>query len=189
MTLTLNSTRFGLARHAYKDAEHSTTDAIGIGVRLDEWVAYCGQIRPYFDQLNGIIGQLGGLLILGQARSCFEAYYNLASTPLEQIEECRCSLLTVRPPAMATEHYRHLSKAAAHVDDIARSLRRTVNSPDQLRDEIPRMVKALEAACSMLRCAADPETRLQTVDFADGCACCIPLQALSNAEQPLPFTP
>lgn len=189
MTLQLNSTRFGLSEQAYKPVAEDPSSMPGVGVRVDEWVYYAAKIRPWYEQLNGIIGQLGGLLILGQARSCFEAYYNLAATPLDQIEACRCGLLTVRPPALAKGHYTHLTKAAAHVDDIARSLRRTVNQPDQLRIEIPRMVAALEAACAMLRCVADPQVRLQTVDFTQGCACCIPLQALNDTPLDLLFTP
>jgi hypothetical protein len=189
MTLLLNSSRFGLTERAYKQVEPQMSAEPGVGVRIDEWVFYAARIRPHYDRLNGIIGQLAGLLILGQARSCFEAYYNLASTPLDQVEECRDGLLSIRPPAQAAGHHRHLCKAAAQVEDIARSLRLTVNCPEELRLEIPRMVTALEAACAMLRCAADPEVRLQTIDFAQGCACCIPLQALDSSQLDLPFTP
>lgn len=172
MTLQLTSTRFGLADNAYEAVEQRTNADEGVGLRTDEWVYYCAQIRPYYDQLNGIIGQLAGLMILGQARSCFEAYYSLAATPLDQIDECRSALATVRPPAIAAKHFTHLSHAAQRVDDSARALRQSVASPEQLRTEIPRMVSELEAASSILRCAADPLVRLQTIDFGQGCACC-----------------
>lgn len=172
MTLQLTSTRFGLADNAYVAAEQPTNANEGVGLRTDEWVYYSAQIRPYYDQLNGIIGQLAGLMILGQARSCFEAYYSLAATPLDQLEDCRSALAKVRPPAIAAKHFAHLSRAAQCVDDSARALRQSVASPEQLRLEIPRMVSQLEAASAMLRCAADPLVRLQTIDFGQGCACC-----------------
>jgi hypothetical protein len=176
MTLMLTSTRFGIVEKAFDNVALYQTDEVGIGKRADDWVFYAAQVRPYYDQINGIIGQLAGLLILGQARSCFEAYYNLASTPLDQIEDCRCGLVNIRPPIIAVDHYNHLLKAAAHVDEIARSLCRSINSPEQLRLALPQMVTALEAACAMLRCAADPVVRLQTIDFAQGCACCMPIK-------------
>ena len=172
MTLQLSSTRFGLADNAYEAVEQQTNAEEGIGLRTDEWVFYSAQIRPYYDQLNGIIGQLAGLMILGQARSCFEAYYSLAATPLDQIEDCRSALATVRPPAIAAQHFTHLSRAAHRVEDVARALRRSVASPEQLRIELPRMVSELEGASTILRCAADPVVRLQTIDFGQGCACC-----------------
>lgn len=182
MPLQLNSTRFGLPASAYKPVANDLQTDAGIGLRADEWVFYSARVRRCFDQLNGIIGQLAGLLILGQARSCFEAYYHLGATPLEQIEACRCDLAAIRPPAIAADHHAHLSKAAAQVEDIARSLRRSVSSPEQLRLEIPRMVTALEATCAMLRCAADPVVRLQTIDFAQGCACCAALEATAGSD-------
>lgn len=182
MTIQLTSTRFGISERAYKKVELNHLEEMGIGLRADEWVFYAAQIRPYYDQINGVIGQLAGLLILGQAKSCFEAYYNLASTPLDQIEECRGGLLKVRPPVIAVEHYEHLMRAASQVDEIARTLRRSVNNPDQLRVAIPHMVSALEAVCCMLRCAADPMVRLQTIDFADGCACCTLLRKLDEPQ-------
>lgn len=181
MTLQLTSTRFGISEQAYKKVDLNHLEEVGVGQRTDDWVFYAARIRPYYDQINGVIGQLAGLLILGQAKSCFEAYYNLSSTPLDQIEECRQGLLKIRPPAIATAHYAHLTKAASAIDEIARSLRRSVNNPDQLRIAIPSMVLSLEAVCSMLRCAADPMVRLQTIDFADGCACC---SRLDEADAP-----
>lgn len=182
MTLQLTSTRFGIAEQAYDAVEQSSTNEAGVGLRTDEWVYYSAQIRTYYDQINGIIGQLAGLLILGQTRSCFEAYYSLAVTPLDQIEDCRCALSKIRPPAIAAKHFTHLSRAAERVDDIARSLRRSVASPERLRIEVPRMVAELEAACSILRCAADPVVRLQTIDFGQGCACCMPLSAPDKSQ-------
>ncbi len=182
MTLQLTSTRFGLADNAYQAVEQRTAADEGVGERTDEWVLYSAQIRTYYDQLNGIIGQLAGLMILGQARSCFEAYYSLAATPLDQIENCRSGLAMIRPPASAAKHFAHLSRAAQSVADIARTLRQSVASPEQLRIAIPRMVIGLEAACSVLRCAADPMVRLQTIDFGQGCACCsaLPLPSPSS---------
>lgn len=177
MTLQLTSTRFGLPASAWKPLDANPQEEAGIGLRADEWVFYAARVRGCFDRINGIIGQLAGLLILGQARSCFEAYYTLAATPLEQIEACRCDLAAIHPPAIASHHHAHLDSAAARVDEIARSLRRSVGSPEQLRLEIPRMVAALEATCAMLRCAADPVLRLQTIDFSQGCACCAGLEA------------
>lgn len=185
MTIQLTSTRFGISERAYRQVEVNHLEELGVGLRADEWVFYAATIRPYYDQINGIIGQLAGLLILGQAKSCFEAYYSLASTPLDQIEECRTGLLKVRPPATASAHYSHLTKAASEVDEIARTLRRSVNNPDQLRVAIPQMVSSLEKVCTMLRCAADPVVRLQTIDFADGCACCTPLKVLGDPESSL----
>lgn len=182
MTLLLTSTRFGITEQAFDDVEPTPPDEVGVGMRTDEWVFYSAQIRTYYDQINGIIGQLAGLLILGQARSCFEAYYSLAATPLDQIEDCRCALSKIRPPAIAAKHFAHLSRAAERVDDIARSLRRSVASPERLRIEIPRMVDELEGACSILRCAADPVVRLQTIDFGQGCACCTPLSESDKSQ-------
>ena len=183
MTLQLNATRFGIAESAYKPVDTQPSEVVGVGQRVDEWVFYGARVRPYYDQLNGIIGQLAGLLILGQANSCFEAYYSLSATPLDQIEACRCGLLSLRPPALAATHHAHLCNAAARVQDIARRLRRSVNRPEQLRAEIPHMVAELEATCAMLRCAADPQVRLQTIDFGQGCACCLPL---AHADDPAP---
>ncbi|KAF0251002.1 MULTISPECIES: hypothetical protein [Pseudomonas] len=187
MTIQLASTRFGISERAYKSVDLNHLEEIGVGVRADEWVFYAAQVRPFYDQINGIVGQLAGLLILGQAKSCFEAYYSLASTPQDQIEECRSGLAQIRPPLTAVVHHNHLSKASAQVEEIARTLRRSVSNPDQLRVAIPQMVKSLESVCSMLRCAADPVVRLQTIDFADGCACCTPRknQEFSITEQSL----
>lgn len=88
----------------------SQTAPIGINERSDNWVYYASRVRPHYERMNRLIGQIGGLLILGQAKGCFDTYFEMSRTPKEQTAACLDDLNSVIAPAGAIPHLTHMQK-------------------------------------------------------------------------------
>ncbi|WP_025858309.1 hypothetical protein [Pseudomonas sp. CHM02] len=151
----------------------SQTAPIGINERSDNWVYYASRVRPHYERMNRLIGQIGGLLILGQAKGCFDTYFEMSRTPKEQTAACLDDLNSVIAPAGAIPHLTHMQTAARQLNQIAQDLHGAVSDPRELTAKLAQWLAALKSVSAMLHCAADPVVSLQPVAFEDACACCV----------------
>ncbi|AHF79395.1 hypothetical protein Sant_P0360 (plasmid) [Sodalis praecaptivus] len=140
--------------------------------RPDEWIYYASGIRPYYDGLNGLIGQIAGLLILGQAKGCFEYYISLAQEPLERVKEYQDGLYSIHVPVRSREHYLHVILAAELLFSCCKTIKENMNSAASLNYFLTEMVSDLKQASTLLRCASDQALKMQTINTSLSCACC-----------------
>ncbi|MBW1248746.1 hypothetical protein I7860_18835 [Pseudomonas tolaasii] len=152
---------------------------IGDNQRSDEWMYYASCVRPQYERMNRLIGQIGGLLILGQANGCFDTYFEMSRTPKEQTEACLDELNAVVAPVGAVPHLNHLRSAARKLDVVAHDLNGAVRDAHRLSARLDEWLAALKSVSAMLHCAADPVVSLQPVAFEDACACCVASLATS----------
>lgn len=151
----------------------SANAVVGVNERSDNWVYYASRVRPHYERMNRLIGQIGGLLILGQAKGCFDTYFEMSRTPKEQTAVCLDDLNSVIAPAGAIPHLTHMQTAARQLNQIAQDLHGAVNDPRELTAKLAQWLTALRSVSAMLHCAADPVVSLQPVAFEDACACCV----------------
>lgn len=145
---------------------------IGVNERADEWVYYASRVRPHYERMNSLVGQIAGLLILGQAKGCFDTYFEMSRTPKEQAQTCIEGLYALSAPVTATSHLTHLRKAARQLYQVADDLNAAVRNTDELSLKLTQWLTQLRAITAVLHCAADPVVSMQPVAFEDACACC-----------------
>lgn len=145
---------------------------IGVNERTDEWVYYASRVRPHYERMNSLVGQIAGLLILGQAKGCFDTYFEMSRTPKEQAQACLDELYALSVPITAASHLTHLRKAARQLYQVADDLNVAVRSTHELTLKLAQWLTQLKAITAVLHCAADPVVSMQPVAFEDACACC-----------------
>lgn len=145
---------------------------IGVNERTDEWVYYASGVRPHYERMNSLVGQIAGLLILGQAKGCFDTYFEMSRTPKEQAQACIEELYALSAPVTAAAHLNHLREAARQLYQVADDLNVAVRNTRELTLKLAQWLTQLKAVTAVLHCAADPVVSLQPVAFEDACACC-----------------
>jgi len=168
-----SSTSFALLpQSTIPSAPLALSDAIGINERTDEWVYYASRVRPHYQRMNSLVGQIAGLLILGQAKGCFDTYFEMSRTPKEQAQACIEELFALSAPVSAASHLTHLRNAAQQLCLVANDLNAAVRNTGELTLKLTEWLARLKTITAMLHCAADPVVSMQPVAFEDACACC-----------------
>ncbi|MNR21995.1 hypothetical protein D3C85_1389270 [compost metagenome] len=122
--------------------------------------------------MNNLVGQIAGLLILGQAKGCFDTYFEMSRTPKEQAQACIEELYALSAPVSAASHLTHLRNAAQQLYVVANDLNAAVRNTSELTLKLTQWLAQLKSITAMLHCAADPVVSMQPVAFEDACACC-----------------
>lgn len=162
-----------LSQNTIPSAPLAPLDAIiGINERTDEWVYYASRVRPHYQRMNSLVGQIAGLLILGQAKGCFDTYFEMSRTPKEQAQACIEELYALSAPVSAASHLTHLRNAAQQLYVVANDLNAAVRNTSELTLKLTQWLAQLKSITAMLHCAADPVVSMQPVAFEDACACC-----------------
>lgn len=138
----------------------------------DELNRYIALIEHPYGQLNRVIAQMAGLLILGQASNGFTTYVQLAHTPEQKLIEILDLLANLKVPAMAAAHFKHLSFATSTLLQIARALQRNINHGAAVKAHTPAWLDGINKANALLRCTSIPQSRLMPVDLHNTCFCC-----------------
>lgn len=143
-----------------------------LSVDFDDYtVAYRVAVRPVFDGLRDLIGQLAGLLILAQARPRCD----LADLPELVIAREQWRLAVdhfdkLRPPEGRAVDRERLRQAAAHIDAALAVIGRLqrVTSGGGIGDAAVR----LAAAYRVLQSVCDHDLDLTMVDMSGACCTC-----------------
>jgi hypothetical protein len=142
--------------------------------RHDEFAIYMASIAPVFNGLNSLTGLTAGLLLLAKSRSGFETLCAMRRLPHEAASDCLDQLEAMQVPSLAKDHHRHLKKTAALITAVAQDISMSISRSKDMSPKVDQWCKSLESACRMLRCSSNPLLGVATVDFANGCACCLP---------------
>jgi hypothetical protein len=139
--------------------------------RTDEWHQYIATIKPTYDHLIRLAGQVSGMLILSESESRLEVLLSMPLSLSEQADEIKGSLLRIKPPMVGVDHFQHLLSSALKLTSLASTLEaQTSCGTDPSETHIWH--GALAEALDLLKCASDPWSGLQPVQFEGCCACC-----------------
>jgi hypothetical protein len=155
------------------DVPPEDTDPLSdISVTQDELIAYALAVRPLYDGLGRLIGQLAGLCLLAQIRGRFDPDFEAVTTPLERARECADMIRSINPPKSAVRRHWALCRAMSIVGDVTDQFSNPKSGPAQVRDQVSAWTDQLKRANALVRWAADASLGLNPVDFNQACCCC-----------------
>lgn len=144
----------------------------GIETQRDELIAYALKLRPCYDRINRIIGQLAGLFILMLARERFIADYPAITLVQDQMAETIDAVHAIKPPIHAQRHYVSVVNAMELVNSVTAEFDASVRSPRHLQETVDSWTGRLKAAHAILVAAASQELGCMPVDFSQACCSC-----------------
>jgi hypothetical protein len=143
-----------------------------ITVNRDELIAYALAVRPQYNKLGRLIGQLAGLLLLAQAHGRFDVDYEAFKPPLEQAQECTDAIRSITPPNGAKRRHWTLCRAMAVVNGVTDQFTHSIGGETQVREQVGKWSDQLKRANAMVRWASDSSLGMNPVDFSQACCCC-----------------
>ena len=144
----------------------------GITTRRDELIRYALELRPSYDRIGRIIGQLAGLFILARLGGRFEADWTPVTRVVEQTLATETALQAVHRPASAERHHAYLVQALARTAAVTQDLNACRSQPQQLQVQLDGWTRQLKLAAAMLSGAAVEQLGLMPVDFSQACCSC-----------------
>jgi hypothetical protein len=138
----------------------------------DEMILYALQLRPCYNRIGRIIGQLGGLFILAQMRGRFETDFQAVAIVIEQVGQTADAIHAVKIPAQAERHHRHLVKALGLVRSVTAEFGGSMRTPELVRQRLDDWTQKLKQASAMVNGAASERLGLLPVDFSHACCNC-----------------
>ncbi len=144
----------------------------GIDTDRDELIRYALELRPGYDRLGRIIGQLAGLFILARLGARFESDWSAVARVVEQTRHAEPALRAVRAPVVARQHHAYLVRAFDKVSAITHGFDAVLRTPQTLRDRLDGWTLELKLAGAMLSGAAIERLGLMPVDFSQACCNC-----------------
>jgi hypothetical protein len=142
-----------------------------ISVTQDELIAYALALRPHYDKLGRLIGQLAGLFILAQARGRFDPGFEAFATPLEQARECHDALHSITAPAGVRRQHWCMCRAMQLVKDVTGQFTTSLDGGERVREQVALWTEQLKRANTLLRWASERSLGLSPVDFSQACCC------------------
>ena len=138
----------------------------------DELIRYAQALRPCYDRLGRVIGQLAGLIILARLGSRFEADWPVVARVLEQIRQTDAELHAVVAPTVAAHHHAYLMRACVKVLSVGVGIEKPKPAPLRLFEQLDGWTRELKQAGAMLSGAAVERLGLMPVDFSQACCNC-----------------
>jgi hypothetical protein len=142
-----------------------------ISVTRDELIAYALVLRPHYDKVGRLIGQLAGLFILAQARGRFDPGFEAFATPLEQARECADALHSIAVPPAARRQHWCVCRAMHLIDEVTAQFTKSLRGTERVREQVAAWNDQLKRANTLLRWSSDRSLGLNPVDFSQACCC------------------
>ena len=144
----------------------------GIQTDRDELIRYAQALRPSYDRLGRIIGQLAGLFILARLSGRFEADWAAVARVVDQAGRTESELHAVRVPSVAARHHAYLVQAFDKVASVTCGFDQAQHEPERLHERLDAWTRELKLAGAMLSGAAVERLGLMPVDFSQACCNC-----------------
>ena len=138
----------------------------------DALIRYAVGLRPGYERLGRIVGQIAGMLILARLGRRFEADWPMAAIVVEQAAVVEDELHGVWVPAAARQHHRYLLQALERVQKVVRAFGHCLPTGDPLREQLDAWTRELKLAGAMLSGAAVESLGLMPLDFSQACCNC-----------------
>jgi len=144
----------------------------GIETDRDELIRYAIAMRPCYDRINRVIGQLAGLFILAHATGRIETDFEPIQAVLQQMDEVRDAVCCLSPPANARHHYVRMLKVQRVIGEVAIDFRRSGWTRERTSEALARWNDSLKSAHAQLRAASSGQLGMLPVDFGQACCSC-----------------
>lgn len=144
----------------------------GITTDRDELMRYALSVRPCYDRLNRVIGQLAGLFILAHARGRVEPDFEPMAAVLAQLAEVREALHGVRAPVNAQRHLVRLRRVLHLIDEVAAQFHRGGWTRERTNEALGGWNNRLKTAHAHVRAASAAGLGMTPVDFGQACCSC-----------------
>src|ERR1700744_4173894 len=138
----------------------------------DDLIAYGLAIRPHYDRLGRLIGQLAGIFLLAQLRGRFEPDFEAVITPLERARECLDSILSITAPKAAKRRHWALLRAMLIVSEVTGQFSDSMRGSERVREYVLDWTERLKRANALVRWTSDTSLGLHPVDLSQACCCC-----------------
>jgi hypothetical protein len=138
----------------------------------DDLIRYAQQLRPCYDRIGRIVGQLAGLIILARLGARFETDWTAVARVVEQTAQNEDALHAVWVPVSARRHHAYLLQALQKTATVTRSFDAALRQPQRLRDQLDIWTRELKQVGVMLGRAAVERLGLLPVDFSQACCNC-----------------
>lgn len=152
-----------------------------IDTNNDDLIRYAEKLRPCYDRLGRIIGQLAGLFILARLGGRFETDWTAVTRVLEQTRQTEADMHALWVPKVAQRHYAYLLFAFDKTAAVTRGFDASLRHSKVLREQLDSWTRELKLAGAMLSRAAAEKLGLLPVDFSQACCSC-------GASKPQPFS-
>lgn len=158
------------------DVLDAPPESEGIGgeitVNRDELIAYALAMRPQYNRLGRLIGQLAGLLLLAQARGRFDFDFEAFKPPMEQAWECSDAIRSISAPDGVKRRHWALCRAMTLVSGVTDQFTHSIGTEGQVRERVAKCSEQLKRANAMVRWASDSTLGMNPIDFSQACCCC-----------------
>ncbi len=143
-----------------------------ISTHSDELIRYAQELRPCYDRLGRIIGQLAGLFILARLGGRFETDWSAVAKVVEQTRNTETELHAVHIPTVARRHHAYLVQAFERTAAVTQGFQASLRQPQRLHEQLDDWTRQLKLAAAMLSGAAVERLGLMPVDFSQACCSC-----------------
>jgi hypothetical protein len=161
------------AGQAARCAETEDRATIDGETSLNEAIAgYVVAIRPIYDALRRLIGQVAGLLVLvhaGGRRDILDLPD--VSAARERCNEIEQRLDALQPPHGLQFHFGRLEATQVTLGDVLRDLDAARRQPDW-QQHLDRAGERIKSAYAFLQSASEPRAGMTPVDFSRACCSC-----------------
>ena len=144
----------------------------GPGLDRDDFIRYGLALRPGYDRLGRVLGQLAGLLILARLGSRFESDWPTVATVVEQALHAESELRGVAAPVGAHRHHACLLGALQATLAVVRAFSQTMPRGEGLHSRLDAWTRDLQAAGRTLSGCAIEGLGLMPLDFSQACCSC-----------------
>ncbi len=142
-----------------------------ISVTRDDLIAYALSVRPLYDRVGQLIGQLAGLFILAHARGRFDPDFEAVTAPLEQARACADAIRSIATPGSVRRRHWCLCRAMMLVSEVTDQFTNSMRGSDRVREQVSVWTEQLKRANTLLRWASDSALGMNPVDFSQACCC------------------
>jgi hypothetical protein len=139
----------------------------------DDLIRYAEKLRPCYDRLGRIIGQLAGLFILARFSGRFETDWTAVARVLEQTLQNEADMRAVWVPKIAQAHYDYLLLAFQKTAAVTRGFDANLRRSNLMHEQLDSWTRELKLAGAILSRAAAEKLGLLPVDFSQACCSCV----------------
>jgi hypothetical protein len=146
--------------------------AVGTPFDRDDLLAYAQALRPAYDRLGRVIGQLAGLFILARLGSCLEADWPTVELVRDQAHLTATELHAIKPPSLASQHHKALLVAMRQTAEVVDAFGKRLPRSEGLGEQLDHWTRQLQVVGRTLSGCAVEALGLMPLDFSQACCNC-----------------
>lgn len=135
-------------------------------------IRYALGVRPSYERMGRIVGQLAGLMILARLGKRFESDWPMAASVVDQARQAEEELHSAWVPVVARHHHWYLLQALQRIHKVVCAFDQRMLAGDLLRAQLDGWTRELKLAGAMLSGAAVEGLGLMPLDFSQACCNC-----------------